>query len=471
MDKNRDFLLQGYSAALLCGAAGLAVWLATTGYTLGSPWIVVALAAMAALAERLTVSLNAHTELSIAPVLTLFSAVLYGPLAAGLVGAVSELGERDLRGQGLLPSQKWLTYTSSRFIAGCAMGAVAMGIRQGVENEAAGIIIGTLVASAVGEVLELAAASGVAKIRGNRMLISTAGPVAGIAVMLYAPFGAGLSLAFEAVSPWAALLFVGPVLAAQRLFALYRDKTHLLEQQLALAGQLSQANRTLEAANLSFAEALVQTLEESDRYTGGHSKAVAIYSRDIARELGLTEAEVDRAYLCGLVHDIGKIGLPTAVLNKEGMLTPDERTQMEMHSEIGERILAKVDAYADVALIVRSHHERLDGAGYPDGVTGEEIPVISRIIAVADAYNAMTSDRPYRQAMNPDVAVRRLMESAGSQFSRSVVMAFTSVLDGADDQYRRARGGSFAPIDHWTTRQVLASAVGSRVEGLASRVA
>jgi HD-GYP domain-containing protein (c-di-GMP phosphodiesterase class II) len=119
---------------------------------------------------------------------------------------------------------------------------------------------------------------------------------------------------------------------------------------------------------------------------------------------------------------------------------------MERHSEIGERILSKVEAYADVALIVRHHHERMDGEGYPDRIRGEEIPLISKIIGVADAYNAMTSDRPYRAAMEYTVARDRLLQAMGSQFYIDAVVAFVSILTEASDDYRKARSQGFGPV-------------------------
>ena len=173
------------------------------------------------------------------------------------------------------------------------------------------------------------------------------------------------------------------------------------------------------------------TLEQSDLYTAGHSKAVAIYSRDIAERMGLLSDVQERAYLCGLVHDIGKVGLPASLLLKDGPLTLEERREMQRHSEIGESILKKVETYADVAVIVRHHHERIDGEGYPDGIPGDAIPLLSKIIAVADAYNAMTSDRPYRDAMPSRVARLRLAQAVESQFDTSVVAAFEAILAGA----------------------------------------
>ena len=190
------------------------------------------------------------------------------------------------------------------------------------------------------------------------------------AVCVYAPVVGALVFAYNEISPWSAFLFLAPALAAQQLFSLYQEKARLYDEQLVLYADLKVANTRLSEANLSFATALVQTLEESDRYTAGHSRAVATYSRDIAEKLGLPLDEQERTYLSGLVHDIGKIGLPATLLNKEGRLTLEEFREMERHSEIGERILSKVDAYSDIAIIVRHHHERMDGEGYPDKIRG-----------------------------------------------------------------------------------------------------
>src|SRR5215211_5900537 len=150
----------------------------------------------------------------------------------------------------------------------------------------------------------------------------------------------------------------------------------------------------------------------------------------------MSEEDQQLVYVSGLVHDIGKIGLPAGLLEKPGVLTLEERRQMQDHSEIGERILSKVEDYVDISRIVRHHHERWDGHGYPDAIQADEIPLLSRIIAVADAYDAMTSDRPYREAMPSRVARLRLAQSVESQFDTSVVAAFEAVLAGADEKYR-----------------------------------
>ena len=248
-----------------------------------------------------------------------------------------------------------------------------------------------------------------------------------------------LVVAYVKVSPVTILLFVVPTLAFQRLYTLY-------QRERRLGGELRTVNETLARANLSFAVALVTALEASDAYTAGHSRAVAMYSRDTARRMGLSADDSERAFLCGLVHDIGKVGLPPSLLGKDGPLTLEERRRMQEHSAIGERILREVAAYDDIATIVRHHHERIDGHGYPDGIAEDEIPMVSRIIAVADAYNAMTSDRPYRPAMVYPAARDRLLQAMGSQFYTDAVVAFLSVLAESTEDYRYARGSGFGSL-------------------------
>ena len=240
------------------------------------------------------------------------------------------------------------------------MGLTAQVILDSTESTV-GLFAATVAASAVGEILELAFATITSWIRRNaRRSRAPHGPLMITAVCVYAPVVGALVFAYNEISPWSAFLFLAPALAAQQLFSLYQEKARLYDEQLVLYEDLKVANTRLSEANLSFATALVQTLEESDRYTAGHSRAVATYSRDIAEKLGLPLDEQERTYLSGLVHDIGKIGLPATLLNKEGRLTLEEFREMERHSEIGERILSKVEAYSDVA-----HHRpsppRADG--------------------------------------------------------------------------------------------------------------
>jgi putative nucleotidyltransferase with HDIG domain len=428
-----------YVIALVATAALTAAALLTAGYTFGSPLTVLALCVAGAAAERISLrfavsqrGLTSTEEHSISQLPTLFAAVLFGPLAAATVGAASMLGDPELisrRNPDRAPRLKWATYTSTRFISGAIMGFVAQATLDFVPSVFGALVAASLLSAVMGEVLD---------VRGRPAsdAVRSLAPMGLTSAVVYAPLVALLAYMYVRVSPWTLALFLIPAMAVQRLYGLYQE-------QRQLAVDLSVANDTLEHANLQFAAALIATLDARDQYTAGHSAAVAIYSRDIAERMGLSDEIRDQAYLCGLVHDIGKIGLPPGLLEKPGALTLEERRQMQEHSAIGERILAHVDEYSEISTIVRHHHERIDGQGYPDGLADEDIPLVSRIIAVADAYNAMTSNRPYRDAMPSRVARLRLAQAVDSQFDTSVVAAFEAILAGADENYRLARRADF----------------------------
>jgi putative nucleotidyltransferase with HDIG domain len=176
--------------------------------------------------------------------------------------------------------------------------------------------------------------------------------------------------------------------------------------------------------------ALAMALLERDRYTGEHSESVVAMATEVARGLGLDQAEVSRVRAAALLHDIGKVAIPDDILNKPGGLHDDQWRLMREHPAIGERILRAVTGMGGVARIVRHEHESFDGSGYPDGLAGEEIPIGSRIILACDAYHAMTSDRPYRQAMSHKDAVDQLLDNAGRQFDPPVVEQLLGFLYG-----------------------------------------
>ncbi len=417
-----------YVAGLWFVVVAMAFAIGESHYGIGNPYVVILLGAVAAIAERGRVQLDSNLSESVSLVPTLFAAVLFGPLAAMFVAAASFAPEfRE-------PYLKWASYTASRAVTAGVTGLVTVSILRHVGVTMTGIAAATIVGAIVSQLIDAAFAALALRIRKVSNMIETLralSPLALSAVPLYAPVVAFLAYAYERVSPLTLGLFLLPSLAAQRLFVLYHD-------QRKLTRELVSANETLERANLSFASALVAALDARDRYTAGHSAAVAMYARDISAHLGLAESDQQLAYLCGLVHDIGKIGLAPGLLEKTGPLTLDERREMQRHSEIGERILGNVETYGEVAAVVRHHHERIDGAGYPDGLSGSEIPLLARVIAVADAYNAMTSDRPYREAMPSRVARLRLAQAVDSQFDFEVVAAFESVLARADEGYRLA---------------------------------
>ncbi|HHW43661.1 MAG TPA: HD domain-containing protein [Desulfotomaculum sp.] len=174
--------------------------------------------------------------------------------------------------------------------------------------------------------------------------------------------------------------------------------------------------------------AFAEAIGARDLYTMGHSEKVAEYARLIAEALGLQEKEVDLAYICGIVHDVGKIGVPENILNKPGPLLPEEFVQITCHPDKGAAILSHISWLEQVVPVVLAHHERYDGRGYPRGLKGEEIPLLSRILSVADAFDAMTSDRSYRRALPVPVAINELKRNAGTQFDPRIVEVFVQVL-------------------------------------------
>ncbi|HEU4888100.1 MAG TPA: HD-GYP domain-containing protein, partial [Thermoanaerobaculia bacterium] len=359
--------------------------------------------------------------------------VVYGPIAAMAVAASALLLDFGR------PYTRWVIWTFSRALVGGLAGVTAQAVIS-EKSSFGGLVLAVAAASVVEAVGDITFNATTIALRRNGSSLDTAHAMARLmfsTVPLYTPVIAALAYSYRELSPWTVLLFFVPDLATQRLLTMYQEQARLVSD-------LGAANHRLEQANLSFATALVATLDARDEYTAGHSAAVAVYARDIAVRLSLTEEEQNLAHLAGLVHDIGKVGLPPGLLEKPGPLTLEERRIMEEHSAIGERILAKVEDYREIATIVRHHHERVDGEGYPDRIRGDDIPLISRILAVADAYNAMTSGRPYRDAMPSRVARMRLAQAVGTQFDTTVAAAFEAILATATDPYLAGARADFA---------------------------
>jgi putative nucleotidyltransferase with HDIG domain len=423
-----------YLAASATLSVGTAVLLSAGGVGLGSAYAVVSLGVIAAISEwRGKINLRGNLTVSISLFPSVFAAVLFGPLAGMAVFAASALGLP-------IPIPGRMLYLSNRALIGAAAGGAATLVSSLFTGGPGEIVAAATAAALAAELADAAFTSLTFAMRGlGRWTVAAREllPVLIGSVPFYSPVVAVLVLAYRDVSPWTLPLFFAPALAAQRWFLMYQE-------QRRLTNDLREANAQLEAANLSFAKGLIATLDARDKYTAGHSAAVAVYAHDIAERMGLGDEQSQLAHLCGLVHDIGKIGLPAGLLEKPGALTLDERREMQRHSEIGERILANVDTYAEIASVVRHHHERVDGQGYPDGLPETDIPLLSRIIAVADAYNAMTSDRPYRDAMPSRVARLRIAQAVETQFDTSVVASFEAILAGASEDYRLARGSHFS---------------------------
>jgi response regulator RpfG family c-di-GMP phosphodiesterase len=219
-----------------------------------------------------------------------------------------------------------------------------------------------------------------------------------------------------------------------------------------LYGELRDSNDSLTKANISLEEMFQQTvagfaqaLEESDMYTRGHSERVAVYTEILARGLTLPDAEIRRMVQAGVMHDVGKIGVRYDMLNKPGKLTPEEVAVFRQHPEKGKRILEPVPCLHGLIDGCWCHHEWFDGGGYPRGLAGDAIPLVGRIVAIADAYDAMTSDRAYRRALPHEVAIGEIERCSGTQFDPELSEAFVRFIEAYRHQMRERGEGSLIP--------------------------
>jgi putative nucleotidyltransferase with HDIG domain len=215
--------------------------------------------------------------------------------------------------------------------------------------------------------------------------------------------------------------------------------------QYLLRELLQSQNRAERLATLQFGvlASMIETLALRDRMTARHSAAVARYAREIAIALGRPRDEVDLVHTAGLLHDIGKFAFPDGILLAERQITPEQREIIKRHPEDGARIVRGIDGYGPVADVIHCHHERWDGAGYPRNLSGEEIPLAARIIAVADAYDVLTARDSYRKPVSSEAAIVELQRAAGSQFDADVVHTFMELLASKELSFRHGDDADF----------------------------
>jgi putative nucleotidyltransferase with HDIG domain len=227
-----------------------------------------------------------------------------------------------------------------------------------------------------------------------------------------------------------ALVFIGLCgalgLLARKASNTLRRQTRLLQEHSAA---LAESYDALERSTLDAIESLNATVEAKDPYTAGHSARVRRLALALGNELGLSKDELDALRLGGLFHDIGKIAIPDAILLKPGRLTADEFERMKDHSAEGARIVGKLSQLGPIVPIIRHHHERWDGRGYPDGRAGQDIPLLAAIVGLADAWDAMTTERPYAAAMAPDEALEEIRRGNGTQFAPAVAQAMLRIAE------------------------------------------
>ena len=221
-------------------------------------------------------------------------------------------------------------------------------------------------------------------------------------------------------------------LSARPFTAEERQFCRLLADQAGIVLGAAQMAETIEEQHVATVAALAAALEAKDAYTGGHAQTIAEFAVHVGEELGLSGRDLKAVRMGALLHDVGKIGIPEAILNKPGPLTDAEFTVMKQHTVIGADIISGIPGMDEVVALVRWSHERWDGRGYPDGLSGADIPRGAYVIAVCDAYHAMTEDRVYRKAMSVEGALAELRRCTGTQFMPAAVEALETVV---------ARGG------------------------------
>lgn len=231
-----------------------------------------------------------------------------------------------------------------------------------------------------------------------------------------------------------AMDFIRKPFSSEALKIRVRNLIELITLQKDLHHEVARKTAELESLSLHVVHTLAKTIDAKDAYTNGHSERVADYSREIAKRYGYDEERQEEIYMMGLLHDVGKIGIPDTVINKPGKLSDEEYEMIKKHPEKGAEILTTITEMPKLVTGARWHHERVDGRGYPDGLRGEEIPEEARIIAVADAYDAMTSHRSYRDIIPQDHVKSEIEKGMGFQFDEKFARIMLQMI-AEDTEY------------------------------------
>jgi putative nucleotidyltransferase with HDIG domain len=433
----------GIRVALYIGAiaiaAGACVFLYAPAFTTDGWQGFLTLVAVAIALERFGIQIYGDTRVSAGAVALIAIGILYGPEGAAIAAPIVVLAATAFT------SSPWygrVFDTSSFAVANVCTALVFTALIDSGEGVSGWWIPAALLATTVNFALNSGLVAGAVALETGEPVFEVWSREHRWLAPYYLVFGLlslALATAYVALQVTGVLAFVAPPVMMRFALHQYLNKT----EQTVL--ELKQKNAELEAANHNIIqmtrqlretydgtlEALVLALDARDRETKGHSFRVANYVVAIAREMGVQDGtrELIDMQRGALLHDVGKIGVPDFILHKPGPLTPEEWDDMKRHPAIGFEMLKDIGFLSPAAEIVRTHHERFDGKGYPRGLRGEEIPLGSRIFTIADAFDAMTSDRPYRKAMTPEMARSEVLRHSGTQFDPKVVQAFLLIYD------------------------------------------
>ena len=383
-------------------------------FSINDFWMFLFWAMLAIVVESLLIPMPNNTVgVSVGYAVNISSIIVGGPLlATTIVGLGFLLRAPKIEGRGYvhvfnLPPHKSIFNVSQSVIVTSIMSVTYIYSGGSIGNFN---FLSTVIITLIGVILNTSIISGYLALVSDSQFVETW--ISNIKGTLPSSLAVGtigiiIALAYIGYGYGAVILFFGPLLLARYSFKLYIEMRSLY---------------------LSTIQALNKTVEAKDPYTSGHANRVEKFAVDLAKAYHLPFESIQNLKTASILHDIGKIGIHDSILNKASRLTQEEYQEIMRHPAIGAEIISKVDFLNDITTIVKHHHERYDGKGYPDGLAGDEIPIEAAILTIADSYDAMTSDRPYRRAMLPEEALSELEKNAGTQFHPGLVKMFVSIM-------------------------------------------
>lgn len=432
-------------AAVLAGAAIALAGFWLLGATHQAYSLLAVLAGAAVVSEGFKVHLYAvgrlPTSVSPALVVTLAGAVVAGPLGALVAGLSSTVTHLVLTRQRT--AWKILLNLSISFLA-AVMAGFTFQVMAGPGHYTHRTVLAAVVVAVVDFVLNSGLVSLAVALRNRRSVWQVWNEqYAGLAphLVLLGLSGTFSALAYQSFGMAGAAMFILPLVVLRHSFGVWARRTQTAIAALEQARDtMARAHRVQRQTMEQLIEAVAAILDARDFQTSDHSRQVADYAVALGRELNVSPDQIDRIKIAAMLHDLGKVGIPEAILHKPDRLTPDEYTIIKEHALIGERILTQVTALEDVARMVGEHHEAWDGGGYPRGLSGQDISLGGRIIAVADALDSITSDRPYSRAKSLEWALAEFQRCAGFQFDPAVVEALERIALKRGPSYFVNRG-------------------------------
>ena len=440
-ERRPQLVVDAYVLMVIVGGLGLTVLTLSMAPRVDIIPLLVACAS-AAVAERVKVAVaeDSPVAISLSLAVVLAIGVAIGPFGATLGGLAAGLGGGLLRRRR--PPMIKTAFNAGMFALGggaAALAYAAIGGRLGTSHTVGALDVAACLAAMLAYfavawpllfgILRLTAEASLREIWEDMRWMPAQ---IGISALL----GFTLGAAYLLFGWGGAAVYVAPLLAVREAMRQYTSRVGKQMHELWMAHaaadeanrRLLTANSELDSTNEGLLKTLAAVIDARDIYLYGHSVQASKYAGQVARKLGLTDQQVRVTELGALLHDLGKIGVSEAILNKPARLTDEEYEEIKHHCDIGYQLLSNLPHFEEVAEIVWSHHEDYDGTGYPRGISGEDIPIGARIVSVVEATEAMVSDRPYRKGMSPDEVLQELADGAGSQWDPIVVETFSGIL-------------------------------------------